>query len=134
VPALYLALTQEGMFLEMGHGFAHRFEPLTVVTYEVDAEGIADLTTEADRAAEGISLDELSCPWALDHAENRTPASWTVHRRLTAKGYGGILVPSFARGARPDMTNLVLWDWGTAPPRSVIVFDPNRRLPKDQSS
>jgi RES domain-containing protein len=134
VPALYLALTPEGMILEMGHGFAHRFEPLTVVTYEVDVEGIADLRTEADRAAEGITLNDLSCAWALDRVENRVPASWTVHRRLTAKGYGGILVPSFARGARTDMANLVLWDWGQVPPRAVIAFDPNGKLPKDQSS
>jgi len=30
VPALYLALTIEGMLVEMGHDFGHRFDPLTV--------------------------------------------------------------------------------------------------------
>ena len=34
-----------------------------------------------------------------------------------------MIVPSFANGARPDMTNLVLWRWGPALPHYVEVFD-----------
>jgi hypothetical protein len=30
---------------EVSHGFARRFPPLTVVTYDVDCDGIVDLTT-----------------------------------------------------------------------------------------
>ena len=43
VPALYLALTLDGMFLEMAHGFAHRFDPLTVCSYDVDVQDVVDL-------------------------------------------------------------------------------------------
>jgi RES domain-containing protein len=134
VPALYLALSIDGMFAEMGHGFGHRFEPLTVCAYDVDADDIADLRSEEGRAAAGVSLVDLAAPWALDRAEGRTPASWRVASKLMAAGVAGVLVPSFARGAKADAANLVLWRWGAAPPQRVTVVDPSGRLPIDQSS
>lgn len=134
VPALYLSLTMEGAVLEMSHGFARRFEPLTLCSYGIDAEEIIDLRTEANRKSEGISLADLACAWALDRANGREPASWAVAKRLIATGAAGILVPSFAIGARPDMTNLVLWKWGPDLPHRVTVYDPSGRLPKDQLS
>lgn len=133
-PALYLALTLEGMLLEMGHGFGHRFDPLTVCSYDVDVEDIVDLRTGRARAAEGIDMSALSCAWAYDRMQGRTPPSWDVARRLIENGAAGILVPCFANGATADMTNLVLWRWGAALPHLVRVFDPRGRLPKDQSS
>lgn len=134
VPALYLALTLEGMFCEMGHGFARRFDPLTVCAYEVDAEDIVDLRDEAGRKANGVGLSDLSCAWLDDVATKREPASWRMAARLIADGRAGALVPSFATGARPDMANLVLWKWGPVPPHRVEVHDPSGRLPKDQTS
>lgn len=134
VPALYLALTIEGLFVETGHGFGHRFDPLTACSYNVDVEDVVDLRTEADRAAAGVSLADMGCAWAYDMAMGRTPPSWGIHGVLTAKGAAGILVPSFATGARPDMANLVLWRWGCRLPHKVEVYDPTGRLPKDGSS
>ena len=118
----------------MGHGFGHRIDPLTICSYNVDVEDIIDLRTDAERAAEDIDLAALSCAWAYDRANGRTPASWDIAARLIAKGAAGILVPSFANGARPDMSNLVLWRWGESLPHLVRVHDPAGRLPKDQSS
>jgi RES domain-containing protein len=134
VPALYLALTLEGMFLEMGHGFAHRFDPLTICTYDVDVDDIADLRTDDDRTAAGVGLADMACAWALDRANGRQPASWRVAERLIADGVAGILAPSFAVGARADMANLVMWKWGPDLPHRVRVHDPRHRLPKDRSS
>ncbi|MBV8911755.1 MAG: RES domain-containing protein [Acetobacteraceae bacterium] len=134
VPALYLALTLQGMFLEMGHGLAHRFEPLTVCSYVVDVEGLADLRDEAGRAAWGADLADMACAWAYERAAGRKPASWTLAERLIGEGVPGILVPSFAIGARPEMSNLVLWRWGEEGPHLVRVHDPSGRLPLDQSS
>lgn len=134
VPALYLALTLDGMFAEMGHGFPHRFEPLTVCGYDVDVADIVDLRGEDGRSAAGVTHADLACPWALDRAEGRTPASWRVATDLMAAGAAGILVPSFANAAKADAANLVLWHWGDAPPHKVSVFDPSGRLPIDQSS
>lgn len=134
MPALYLALTIEGMFLEMGHGFAHRFDPLTVCSYSADVDGLVDLRTEEERTAEGISLADMECAWAYERARGRTPPSWRISKALIGKGAAGILVPSFSRGARPGMDNLVLWRWGPTLPHKVEVHDPEGRLPRDQSS
>lgn len=134
VPALYLASSVEGMFAEMGHGFARRFEPLTVCAYDLDMEDMADLRTDRSRAEAGVSLADMACPWMLDLAEGRKPASWTVAQRLIGDGAAGALVPSFANGARPDHFNAVLWKWSSEPPHRVTVFDPGERLPKDQRS
>ena len=134
VSALYLSLALEGMFLEMGHGLAHRFEPLTICSYEIDVDDITDLRAERARTAAGVALPDMACAWALDLANGREPASWRVARRLITDGAAGILVPSFAVGARPDMTNLVLWQWGPDLPHRVVVHDPRHRLPNDQSS
>jgi RES domain-containing protein len=131
---LYLALTIEGMLVEMGHGFGHRIDPLTICSYNVDVEDVIDLRTEASRATETIDIAALSCAWAYDLACGRTPASWDVAAGLIKRGAAGILVPSFANGARPDMFNLVLWRWGPTLPHLVQVHDPDGRLPKDQSS
>lgn len=133
-PALYLSLTLEGAVVEASSGFGGRFEPLTLCSYEGDVEDLLDLRTDAERTAAGVALDELFCQWELDLAEGRDPASWTVAKRLIAAGAAGILVPSFATGARPDMANLVLWKWGPDLPHRVTVYDPSGRLPKDQLS
>jgi RES domain-containing protein len=127
-------LTVDGLFLEMGHGLAHRFDPLTVCSYAVDVDGIVDLRTDRDRAAAGVDLRDMSCAWASDLANGREPASWDVAKRLMAGGVPGILVPSFANGARPDTQNLVLWRWGADLPYRVVVHDPDHRLPKNQRS
>lgn len=133
VEALYLALSPQGAFLEATQGFAYKFNPLTLCTYEVDCEGICDLSTDAARSAAGIALSDLAAPWALDIAEGRRPASWTLYDRLHGD-HAGLLVPSFAVNANADMTNLVLWRWSDRLPHKVTVYDPEHRLPKDQSA
>jgi RES domain-containing protein len=130
--ALYLSLTIEGMFLEQSHGLLHRFNPLTACCYEVDVSDIVDLRTEVSRASFGVDLAELSCPWRLDLADGREPASWKVAKRLIIDKVVGLLVPSFARGARADLHhNLVLWRWGANLPYRVAVYDPSSRLPRN---
>jgi len=134
VPALYLALTIDGMIAEMTHGFAHRLDPLTICSYQVDVDDVVDLKDDDGRKANGVALAALSCAWADDVANRRYPASWSIADRLVAQGSAGVLVPSFARGARPAVANLVLWKWGPTLPHRVEVHDPSGRLPKDQTS
>jgi RES domain-containing protein len=134
VRALYLSLSIDGAVTEAAQGFGHKLEPLTICMYGVDCEDVVDLRTDAARAAAGVELATMASVWALDLSNGREPASWAVARRFIADGAAGILVPSFASGARPDMTNLVLWEWGPDLPRKVQVYDPSGRLPKDQTS
>ena len=134
IPALYLSLTLEGMFIEMGHGFAHRFDPLTICSYDIDLDGVVDLRTARARKSVGVEYDDMACAWKLDLANGREPPSWGIAKRLIAARAAGILVPSFAVGARRGMHNRVVWQWGDDLPHRVVVHDPGSRLPKDQSS
>lgn len=133
VPALYLATTVEGAFLEATQGFARKFAPLTMCTYEVDCADIIDLTSDQLRNAAGISISDMSCAWASELADGRQPPSWKVFDQLSTQS-AGILVPSFAHHATNRMTNLVLWDWAESGEYSVRVYDPEGLLPHNQDS
>lgn len=134
IPALYLALTVEGMFAEMGHGFARRFDPLTICAYAADMADVVDLRTEALCTAASVASADLACAWAYELAMSHDPASWRVARLLIFQGAAGVLVPSFATGARADAANLVLWRWGPDLPHQLTVHDPREKLPRDQES
>lgn len=133
VPALHLATTLEGAVLEASHGFAYRFESLTICTYEIKAVELADLADDAILSEAGIDIEDLSSPWMLEASEGNRPRSWAIYDKL-AKRWPGACVPSFARNARPEFRNIVLWQWNSGPQYRVSIFDPNSRLPKDQRS
>jgi RES domain-containing protein len=132
-PALYLALTPEGAVLEASHGFAYRFEPLTICTYEIADMPLADLTDRKFLGDQGISTGELSSDWFQELSESRRPASWIIYDRLR-NGWCGIRVPSFARMARHDMHNIVLWRWQDLKQGQISIFDPAGRFPKNQKT
>lgn len=131
---LYLSLSYHTVFREVSGGFAHRLTPYVLCSYDVDCEDIADLRTDAHRAALGVSLTDLSCAWGDALIAGREPESWAVVRRLLAGGCAGVLVPSFAVGATVDDQNLVLWRWGPDLPHKVTAYDPTGKLPKNQLS
>jgi RES domain-containing protein len=134
VPALYLAGSVVDAVTEASQGFAHKLEPCVLCTYDVDCEDIVDLRDAAGQAAEGVGPDDLGCEWMYIALSGGTPPTWALADRLIDRGAAGMLAPSFARGARPDAWNLVLWRWTSRRPHRCRVFDPAGRLPKDQSS
>jgi RES domain-containing protein len=131
---LYLSLSFNTVFREVSSGFAHRLTPYILCSYDVDCEDIADLRTDADRAALGVELGDLACAWGDALIARREPESWAVVRRLMTDGVAGILVPSFSNGAMADDQNLVLWRWEPDPPYKVMAYDPTGKLPKNQLS
>jgi RES domain-containing protein len=122
-----LSTSANGAVAEAAQGFAHKFLPLTLCSFEVDCAGIVDLSTDTARAAAGVSLEDMACAWMDDISSNRKPASWALHAR-SGKSAAGLLVPSFAHGAAPGTSNLTLWHWGPGLPRRVTVFDRQDRL------
>ena len=134
VEALYLALTLEGAFLEINQGFALKFAPCTLCSYDVDCDNLADLRTEDGRRRHAVDVNDMACAWFGLAAAGAVPPSWQIARRLRGEGCAGALVPSFAIGARGDWANLVLWHWGETLPHRVAVYDPNHHLPNDQRS
>ena len=131
---LYLSLSYHTVFREVSSGFAHRLTPYVLCSYDVDCEDIADLRTDAGRAALGVAMADLNCAWADALIAGREPASWPIVRRLLAEGHAGALVPSFATGATANDHNLVLWRWGPDLPHKVTAYDPTGKLPKNQLS
>ena len=132
-PALYVSLDPMTAIREAVQGFARKFEPCVLCTYEIACEDVVDLRGKKDRRVAGLSKD-MACPWFAEAAVGREPASWRLARRLIASGAAGLIAPSFAGGAGARDFNLVLWDWGDRLPHKVAVFDPSGRLPKSQLS
>jgi RES domain-containing protein len=129
-PALYLALDPMTAIKEASQGFARKFEPCVLCTYEVDCEDIVDLRSDALQVAAGVAQTDMACAWFADASGRRLAASQRLAKRLIAGGAAGLLAPSFARSAKAGDANLVLWDWATRAPHRVAVFDPSGRLPK----
>lgn len=132
--ALYLSLDAVTSFAECTQGFSHRLQPLTMCEYDVDCDGVADLRSDATRAAHGVTRAELGCAWLSFQLARKQAPSWLVADRLRAAGHNGILVPSFVPGATDANNNLVLWRWGPDLPHRVAVYDPSGRLPQNQLS
>ncbi len=133
-PALYLALDPITAIKEASQGFARKFEPCVLCTYDVDCEDVVDLRTTTARKAAGVDEEEMACPWFAEAAAGRIPASWRLANRLIAAAAAGLLAPSYVRRATAEDVNLVLWDWSGHQPHRVSVFDPSGRLPKNQLS
>ena len=97
----------------MGHGFARRLEPLTIVTYDVDVDDIFDFTTDQGRREADVELADMACAWELDRAYGREPASWRIASRLRESA-PGILVPSYQRPRRHAQSRAVEMGSGLA--------------------
>ena len=129
MPALYVALDPMTAIKEAAQGFAHKFEPYVLCTYEIDCEDVIDLrgrrAPRRKRRPTGHGL-----PVVRGSGGETRAASWRLARRLIADGAAGLIAPSFVRGAAAADVNLVLWRWSGRRPHKVAVFDPSGRLPK----
>jgi RES domain-containing protein len=134
MPALYTSVRVETAVREATQGFPRKFDPLTLCSYEVDCEDIADLTDARERATLDVTPADLACAWKLLAHEGKPVPSWIIAERLIGAGRAGILVRSFAPGATDADINLVLWKWGDRRPHRVTLHDPERRLPRNQRS
>ena len=133
-PALYLASSPGGAINEVIRGLPGFIEPLTLCSYKVECEDICDLTDQNELAALGLDSHDFRTPWRSYLAAGETPPTWSISGLLIAQGRAGIRVQSYAKGAKPDHINLVLWKWGPDLPYKVDVYDPSGRLPKNQLS
>lgn len=134
VPTLYTSLRLETAWLEAQQAFPFKAQPMTICAYAVDCEDILDLTDAQTLADMGAEAADLACAWEDIADRGGRPPSWALAERLIAAGHAGIVVQSFAAGARETDRNLVLWKWADAPPHQVRVVDDHARLPKDDRS
>lgn len=137
--ALYTALDPLTAIAEASQA-GQPLQPVTLVSYAADLEGVFDATDPAVLAARGMTAEDLAAPdWRLrmapgasrprthaghpDKARGLAPGQ-ALAERLIAEGYAAMLVPSYARTAQPWSRNLVLWDWDGR----VTVNDAEGRL------
>ena len=120
MPALYLSEDPMTAFSEYQQELGVR--PGTFCAFDVDVDGVADLTDAATLAAAGAGTDDLACPWKEVLLVRRgRPPTWDLVARLLDAGVAGARVPSFRRNGG---VNLVLWRWNDAPSRTVKALDP----------
>jgi RES domain-containing protein len=134
VSALYLSVRYETAVLEASQGFKNKMQPLTIVQYDIDCTHIIDLTDAAERRRQKIDMRDLGCAWKLLASNGAPVPSWEIAERLKTQAAAGILVKSFAPGAKRRDVNLVLWTWGSRLPHRVRAVDDERRLPGPRRS
>ena len=123
VPAFYTSLSLAGAVREVSRA-GIPIQPVLLAAYKVDCSPILDATRPEPMAREGVRAEDLDPPdWRRDRDRGRIPACWAVADRLIARGYAGMLVPAFFRGAGPDDRNLVLWTWGDSLPSRIQLMD-----------
>jgi RES domain-containing protein len=117
VPALYTSLLFETAWLEAQQAFPFKAQPMTLCSYQVDCEDIADLSDAATLVALGVDRTALACPWEYLAGNRETPPSWALAGRLLAAGKAGIIARSFAPGASP--ADLNAYSGAGAPTRRI---------------
>lgn len=104
-------------------------QPTTLVSYLSDVENVFDGRDEAALGAYAMTPAGLADPGWRDQEKKLGKAPTQAFAgTLIAKGYHGLLVPSFVRGARADDLNIVLWKWGPDLPAQIILIDDDDRL------
>ena len=128
VPALYTSLAPLTAIRE-AQPLGRPMQPLILCAYAVDAEPVFDALDAERLRTLGVADPDLACPtWEADMLAGRIPASQALADRLTAAGFAGMRVRSFAAGAGPDDLNLVLWRWGDDRPARAVPIDDEGRL------
>ena len=131
VEALYLASATQTA-LEEYRQDSSLVPPATLASYLATVEGIVDLSAGYDPSAWSHDWAEWDCAWRKIARLDRTvPRSWLLADKFISQGHRGILFPSLRHAGG---TNLVLFHSNFAAADRLQVHDPDRRLPKDQSS
>ncbi len=126
-PALYTSLSVMTALREANQ--AGSLQPTVLVSYEAEIESVFDSRDIAALAAEGLDPAALADPgWRDRMRAGRAAPTQVFAQALAAKGHAGLLVRSFAPGAREGDLNLVLWQWGDAAPARLRVVDDEGRL------
>jgi RES domain-containing protein len=124
----YTSLHYEIALREATQGIGD-IEPVTVFSYAADIDNVLDLSSPGKIADFGASPAILRSPnWRDEMDRYGKSQSQEVAESVMTAGHPGMLVPSFAPGAREGDTNLVLWTWGADLPSKLVLNDPSNRL------
>ena len=127
MPALYCALSPLTALKEANQ--VGDLQPTTLVSFEASIETVFDGRSKRFLSDYGITPATLaSTGWRDQMLREGEATTQKFARALIADGYAGMLVPSFARGAGEQDSNLVLWKWGPRAPHQLRLIDDESRL------
>ena len=121
--ALYTSLDADTALREANQ--VGTLQPTTLVAYRADVGPLLngrDPDALKPFAMTPAALADSS--WRDQMLARATVPTQELSEKAVAKGFAGILVPSFARGASADSLNLVLWQWEG----KLMVIDDDNRL------
>lgn len=131
VEALYLSRSAQTALEEYRQG-ASITPPTTLAAYILALEKVADLSAGYDPASWSPAWSEWDCNWRkLARIDGKIPPSWMLADSLVVEGFSGVLFPSLRHHGG---TNLVVFSGNLTSVDKLQVHDPDRRLPRDQSS
>jgi RES domain-containing protein len=127
MPALYTSLSIITALREANQ--VGNLQPTTLVSYDADIARVFDCRDAEALHAEGMDAAAIADPaWRDQMRASGTSRTQDFARRLSAAGYQGLLVKSFAPAAMNGDLNLVLWTWGEAMPSRLVLIDDENRL------
>ncbi len=127
VPALYMSTSVLTALREANQ--VGDLQPTTLVCYRAEIEMVFDAADTAALTAADLDETSLADPtWRDQMRETGEARTQRFARNLIAEGYNGLLVRSFAKGAKTDDLNLVLWRWSAGGPSRLELIDDEDRL------
>ena len=94
-----------------------------------DITGLFDARDVAALASVGFAPEDLGDPaWRLRMNRGERVPTQDLAETLVGQGHCGMVVRSFAKGARADSANVVLWSWGQGTAASLELVDDDGRL------
>ncbi|MGR7993527.1 RES family NAD+ phosphorylase [Xanthobacter sp. ZOL 2024] len=131
VEALYLSRAPQTALEEYRQG-ASITPPATLAAYTVALGEVADLSQGFDPSIWDDAWKDWDCAWRrIARIDEKVPPSWKLADRVITAGLRGILFPSLRHAGG---TNLVIFPANLLADDTVMVHDPDHRLPRDQSS
>ncbi|MGS0743425.1 RES family NAD+ phosphorylase [Glaciimonas sp. GG7] len=129
INALYLSLELETALAEYKQIDALLPQAL-MVSYQIVANSVVDFRNGFTGIWDALWQD-FYCDWRkLYFNEGIEPPTWVIGDQVLAAGGKGIMFQSVITGG----TNLVLYNDALGASDSIIAYDPNQALPKNQTS
>lgn len=127
MPALYCSLDPLTALREANQ--VGDLRPTTLVAFDAAVAPIFDARSSASLAQFEMTPAAIADPgWRQQMLTHGKCPTQVLARRLYDKGFAGLCVRSFARGAGETDLNLVLWRWGGTASCRVTLIDEGNRL------
>lgn len=127
IPALYTSLLPETAIKEANQ--AGSLQPTTLVSYKATLEHVFDCRRDQELNSYSTNMRDLaSSEWRDQMLQKGKSSTQEFSNTLIEKGFCGLLVPSFAKGATESDLNLVLWIWDKVDTAMLNLIDDENRL------